>query len=148
MALEFSVQSLNRLFVLLVPFLVISLASSAVAADQDRAAVIQTAQKYLIHGLVEHKPDLVPLSKNCWRIEQGTNTGRSGQEIKKRLLREEYKLITGISDQRWLVEGEEAVVFYNLHVSSSDKPVLIAERFRVVNHQIEEIEALFYRPQP
>ena len=79
-------------------------------------------------------------------MEQGENTGSSGAEIKQRLLGEEYQVITGISNERWLVDGNEAVVFYDLHVSSLDAPVLIAERFKVIDGLIEEIEALIYQP--
>lgn len=121
-------------------------APAAIAGEADRTLIIDTARKYLIQGLVEHKPSLVPLAENCWREEQGINTGRSGAEIKQRLLRDEYRVITGISDERWVVEGDQAVVFYNLHVSSVKQPVLIAERFKVVHGLIEEIEALIHRP--
>jgi hypothetical protein len=114
----------------------------------DRSEIVDAARKYLQQGLVEHKPDLVPLATHCWRVEQGSNTGRSGSEIKLRLLRDEYKAITGIDEKHWLVEGDQAVVFYDLHLSSLPSPVLIAERFKVRNGLIEEIEALFYRPPP
>ena len=40
-----------------------------------------------------------------------------------------------------------AVAFYELDVTTSNRPVLIAERFRVVAGLISEIEAIFH-PQP
>ena len=126
--------------------LVATQAFPAFASATERQVVIETARKYLIFGLVEHKPDLVPLAEKCWRVEQGINTGRSGAEIKRRLLQDEYKAITAITNERWLVEGNEAVVFYDLHVTGVAGPVLIAERFRVIDRQITEIEAIFYRP--
>ncbi len=36
------------------------------------------------------------------------------------------------------------MAFYDLDVTGSDRPVLIAERFRVVDGLITEIEALFH----
>ena len=53
-------------------------------------------------------------------------------------------VITGIRNVRWIVEGDEAVAFYDLDVTTSDRPVLIAERFRVVGGLITEIEAIFF----
>jgi len=53
-------------------------------------------------------------------------------------------VITGVRNVRWIVEGEQAVAFYDLDTTTSEKPVLIAERFRVVDGQITEIEALFH----
>ncbi len=54
------------------------------------------------------------------------------------------KVITGIRNVRWIVEGDEAVAFYDLDVTTSDRSVLIAERFRVVDGFITEIEAIFH----
>ena len=53
-------------------------------------------------------------------------------------------MITGIRNVRWLVEGDQAVAFYDLDVTTSDRPVLISERFRVVDGLITEIEAIFH----
>ena len=137
---------MDTLRTLLAIFVLSLLPLSALATDAQREAIIETARKYLVHGLLEHKPELVPLAETAWRLEQGENTGRSGAEIKRRLLKEEYKVIAGISNERWLVEGDEAVVFYDLHIHGMQAPVLIAERFKVVGGLIEEIEALIYQP--
>ena len=49
---------------------------------------------------------------------------------------------------RWIAEGEQAVAFYDLDLNISDLPVLIAERFRVVDGLITEIEVLFHAQAP
>ncbi len=122
-------------------------ATSLPLMASSRQAVLDTARKYLVHGLVEQRPDLVPVAVSAWRTEQGRDTGSTGAEIKRRLSGSEYRLIAGISNERWVVEGDEAVVFYNLHLQNLPLPVLIAERFKVVDGEITEIEAL-YRKQP
>ena len=112
-----------------------------------RESVIEAAEKYLFHGLVEHDGSKVPLAENVSRIEQGNNTGEGREGLIEALSHKVMNVITGIRNVRWLVDGEQAVAFYDLDVTTSDRPVLIAERFRVVDGLITEIEAIFY-PQP
>lgn len=110
-----------------------------------REQVIEAAEKYLFHGLVEHDPAKVPLAPACWRTEQGQDTGASGSAIAEALRHDVMKVITGISDLQWIADGEQAVAFYTLHVTTG-APVRIAERFRVVGGAITEIEAIFTPP--
>ena len=113
----------------------------------ERDSVIQAAEKYLFHGLVEHDGSKVPLAEGVVRIEQGRNTGDGADGLRQALAHEVMNVITGIRNIRWVVEDEQAVAFYDLDVTTSDRPVLIAERFRVVDGLITEIEAIFF-PQP
>jgi hypothetical protein len=110
----------------------------------SRENIVEVARKYLIHGLVEHRPEMVPFAENCWRIEQGLKTGEGAENLREVLLREDYKPITGISNEKWVVEVDQAVVFFDLHLSFSQKPFLVAERFLVQNGLIREIEAILY----
>ncbi len=112
----------------------------------EREAVIAAAEQYLFHGLVEHDPDKVPLAPNAVRTEQGHNTGDSGEAIAKSLRADIMNVIRGIRNVRWIVEGDQAVAWYELDTNRSDTPVLIAERFRVVDGLVTEIEALFHAP--
>ncbi len=112
----------------------------------EREAVIAAAEQYLFHGLVEHDPDKVPLAPNAVRTEQGHNTGDSGEAIAKSLRADIMNVIQGIRNVRWIVEGDQAVAWYELDTNRSDTPVLIAERFRVVDGLVTEIEALFHAP--
>jgi len=112
-----------------------------------RESIIEAAEKYLFHGLVEHDGSKVPLAENVTRVEQGHATGDGRERLVEALSHEMMNVITGIRNVRWMVEGEQAVAFYDLDVTTSDRPVLIAERFRVVEGLITEIEAVFY-PQP
>ena len=113
----------------------------------SRQSIIEAAEKYLFHGLVEHDGGKVPLAENVTRVEQGHATGDGRERLVEALSHEMMNVITGIRNVRWIVEGEQAVAFYDLDVTTSDRPVLIAERFRVVEGLITEIEAVFY-PQP
>ncbi len=109
-----------------------------------RESLIEVAEKYLFHGLVEHDGSKVPLAEGVVRTEQGHNTGEGRNGLIEALAHDVMKVITGIRNVRWIVEGDQAVAFYDLDVTTSDRPVLIAERFRVVDGQITEIEALFH----
>jgi hypothetical protein len=77
----------------------------------------------------------------CFR-SRNTGEGRAG--LIEALGHEVMNMITGIRNVRWLVEGDQAVAFYDLDVTTSDRPVLISERFRVVDGLITEIEAIFH----
>jgi len=114
------------------------------ASMSTREAIIEVAEKYLFHGLVEHDGHKVPLGENVVRIEQGHNTGEGREALVEALAHDVMNVITGIRNVRWFVEGEQAVAFYDLDVTVSDLPVLIAERFRVVDGLIVEIEAIFH----
>ena len=109
-----------------------------------RESIIEAAEKYLFHGLVEHDGSKVPLAENVVRIEQGHNTGDGRAALVASLSHEVMNVITGIRNVRWIVEADQAVAFYDLDVTTSNRPVLIAERFRVVDGLITEIEALFH----
>ena len=109
-----------------------------------RESIIEAAEKYLFHGLVEHDGSKVPLAENVVRIEQGHNTGEGRDALVRSLAHDVMNLITGIRNVRWIVDGDQAVAFYDLDVTTSDRPVLIAERFRVVDGLITEIEAIFH----
>jgi hypothetical protein len=110
----------------------------------NRESIIEAAEKYLFHGLVEHDGSKVPLAEGVVRKEQGHNTGEGRDGLIEALDLDVMKVITGIRNVRWIVEGDQAVAFYELDVTSSDRPVLIAERFRVVDGLITEIEALLH----
>ena len=113
----------------------------------QRESIVAAAEKYLFHGLVEHDGRKVPLAENVTRVEQGHNTGAGREGLVEALSHEVMNVITGVRNVRWIVEGDQAVAFYDLDVTSSDRPVLIAERFRVVDGLVTEIEAIFH-PQP
>ena len=109
-----------------------------------RDSLIEAAEKYLFHGLVEHDGSKVPLAENVVRTEQGHNTGEGRDGLIEALAHDVMNVITGIRNVRWIVEDDQAVAFYDLDVTTSDRPVLIAERFRVVDGLITEIEAVFH----
>ena len=111
---------------------------------QTREAVIAAAEKYIRQGLVEHKPDQVPFADDVVRTELGMVTGSGADELRELLRSDVYLAVQGVDNLRWIVEGEQAVVFYEQRVSFTDVPLLICTRFRVVEGLIREIEILLY----
>ncbi len=111
---------------------------------QSRATVIAAAEKYIHQGLVEHKPEEVPFAEDVVRTELGMDTGTGAAELRQLLRSEAYEAVEGVANLRWIVEGEQAVVFYEQKVSFLEDPLLICTRFRVVDGLIKEIEILLY----
>lgn len=115
-----------------------------------RDEIIETAGVYLYQGLVRQDVEAVrsALAPGCWRTEQGKNTGESGDAIAEMFKQPIFDIITGVRAPRWFVEGEQAIVFYELELQDGKLPnVLIAERFRVADGRIHEIEAIFHAQQ-
>lgn len=110
----------------------------------QREDVIAAAEKYLFKGLLERDGESVPFAEGAVRVEQGRTTGKGRAGLVEALSHPAMNVITGIRNVRWVVEGEQAVAFYDLDVSVSDRPVLVAERFRVEDGHISEIEVIFY----
>ena len=91
------------------------------------------------------------LAPYAWRIENGRDMGDSGSAIQQMLtqmLGDGPKVVTGMDDLRWYVEGEEAVAFYTIDIDptalgqADAEPVRMAivERFRVHDGLITEVE--------
>ncbi len=115
----------------------------------QREERIKAAEVYLYQGLVRQNGPAVRevLAPDCWRLEQGRNTGRSSDEIADAFKLPVFDVITGIGPVRWLVEGDELIAFYELELQNGEIPaVLIAERFLVRDGKIHEIEAIFHAP--
>jgi hypothetical protein len=113
-------------------------------AEAAREEVIGAARLYLA-SLVSHDASAVPLADQVWRIENGKNTGDSAEALRKSLESQIMHTVQSISDARWFVGGDTAAAFYTLHAKAGDStlPVRIAERFRVVDGLIAEIDAIF-----
>ncbi len=110
----------------------------------SREEIIRICETYLFHGLVERDPGKVLLAPDARRVEQGELNGATQDEISSMLAVKEPRVIEGIRNTRWIVEGDQAVVFYELETTFSPEPVHIAERFRVRDGLISEIEAIFH----
>jgi hypothetical protein len=122
------------------------------ATTPSRAEVVDTATKYL-DALVSHVGSKVPLAPEAWRIENGHNSGDSGPAIAAALEIDIMKVVAGITETRWYVEGDTGIAYYTLHVDASLMPgaaadetgqrrVAMAERFRVHEGEVCEIEAV------
>ena len=106
----------------------------------DRDELIATAQTYL-DGILACDGSAVALAPDCWRIEQGRNSGRNADEIRAAL--ETMSYVQGMRDVRWFVDqgGEHVFAWYIVDIEGVTS--FIAERFRIVDSLIREIEVVF-----
>ena len=103
-----------------------------------RDDVIAVAKTYL-DGVVKGDGSGVLLAADCWRVEQGMNSGVNADEIRRSL--DHMGGFSGMRDLRWFVDGDDAVAFYLLDVGPFTS--FIVERFHVADGVITEIEVLF-----
>jgi len=117
------------------------------AGDATDDQVLLAARAY-VAALVSHDGSGVPLSDRAWRVENGRDTGASGAAIRASLESEIMASVQSVGDERWFVSGDGAAVFYTLGLSTGDgeASVRVAERFRVVDGQLAEIEAVVGPP--
>jgi hypothetical protein len=123
------------------------------SSTPPRADVIGLSTAYL-DALVSHRGSGVPLAPRAWRIENGNNSGDSGPEIAAALELDIMHVVAGIRDVRWFVEADTGIAFYTLLVDPTLMPggplggetatrrIAMAERFRVHEGQVCEIEAV------
>ncbi|MDG2027288.1 MAG: nuclear transport factor 2 family protein [Acidimicrobiales bacterium] len=114
------------------------------AADEG---VVPAVRAYL-DALVSHEAGAVLLADDVRRVENGNLTGEGSDDLRTSLESEIMQMVQGISDERWVIAGDSAAVFYNLSAGSPGDvmPVLIAERFRTNGGVLTEIEAIFATP--
>ena len=112
--------------------------------EEPRAGVLAAAQAY-VASLVSHEPSGVPLHDDVWRIENGAPSGDGADSLRAALMSDVMHTIERIDDERWFAGGDGAAVFYTLTARAGDTEmrVRIAERFRVVDGDLAEIEAVF-----
>ena len=106
----------------------------------SREEMIAVASTYL-DALVSHDASAVPLAPNCWRTEEGKNSGVGADDIRTRIKSEVMHGISGYRDLRWWVDGDDVIAFYMLDAGATAQ---IVERFRVIDGVLHEIEAVFY----
>ncbi len=111
------------------------------------AETLAAAQRY-VAALVSHDATDVPAAADVWRVENGQITADGGDDLRRSLESEVMHTVRAITDERWFVDGPEAAVFYDLQARIGDGPademtVRVAERFRVIDGEIVEIEAVF-----
>lgn len=112
--------------------------------SQTREAVLSAAESYIYQGLVAQQPERVPFAENVIRIELGMQTGKGAAHLRELLRSDVYDAVHDVQNLRWVVEGEQAVVFYEQLLSFLSTPLLVCTRFRVREGLIEEIEILLY----
>lgn len=113
--------------------------------DEAALKVVEPACAYLA-SILSHDGSKVPLAADAWRIEQGVNTGKSGPEIQASMSNDYFKnYVKGLRDIRWFVSGDEAIAYYVLDIQKAPgiKSTMLAERFKVSDGLITEIEVVF-----
>jgi hypothetical protein len=128
-------------------------------ADGSRACQISTAGAYL-NSFITHDGSAIPLAPDAWRLENGGNTGDSGDAIRSGVESPVMHVIVGVDDVRWFVEGDQAVAYYTLYADGTGAigppsapselltPAFVVERFRIQDGLIKEIEAVFWIDPP
>lgn len=108
-----------------------------------RAEIIATASRY-IDAIVSHEPSDVPLAAHARRFEQGHQDCATPEEIRAALRASAMDVVVGIGPVRWIVdeESDQAVAYFELELDHGGT-CRLAERFRVREGLIEEIEAIF-----
>jgi hypothetical protein len=108
---------------------------------------LAAARRY-VAALVSHHAGEVPVSADVWRVENGQVTADGGADLRRSLESEVMHMVQAVADERWFVDGADAAVFYDLEARVGSDPddvmmMRIAERFRVLDGEIVEIEAVF-----
>lgn len=111
---------------------------------QSRDDIIAACESYIFDGLRDQKPDKVRLAEHCVRTELGMVTGRDAEHLRRVLGSYVYDCVLECYDLNWVVEGDQACVFYKQKLTFTDLPCLIATRFKIVDGLLEEIEVLEY----
>src|SRR5690606_9980395 len=77
--------------------------------DSSRECVVAAATAYL-DGILAHNPDNIPLAENAQRWENGINTANNAEKLRYSIKNDiGIKLVTGLRELRWVVEGDQAV---------------------------------------
>ena len=113
--------------------------------------VLDVAQRYL-DALVSHDAESVPLAPNARRLSNGRVAVEGADEMRRIIRREP---VAALRSLRWLVSGDDAVVFYDLHADMKRgegpvvappeewMPAYIGERFVIRGGAIHEIEVVY-----
>lgn len=110
----------------------------------SREELIEIASRYLYDGLLEHRPEEIPLAPTCVRSEMGWETGGSAEQLRDLLRHDAYKANKAIKDPQWVVEEPFVDVRYNLELHGIDEPILVFNRFEIRDGLIQSIDAMFY----
>ena len=124
-----------------------------------RDELVAVAGRYL-DGIVTRDGSRVPFAPGCRRTEQARVTGSSAEELRDSLSR--MPAMSGRRNTRFVVDERtgSVVAFTQLQLPATDDPapagrtyprgsgkpttVHLAERFRIADSLIHEIEAIFY----
>ena len=121
---------------------------------------VSVASTYL-DALVSREAESALLAPDVRRFHNGAVIVQGADEIRAILRREP---LAGMGDRRWVVDGEHAIVFYDLHADMARAtgsggppdtwiPAYVAERFLVRDEVVHEIDPIFFadvakRPHP
>jgi hypothetical protein len=111
--------------------------------DSSRECVVAAATAYL-DGIVAHNSDNIPLAETAQRWENGINTANNAEKLRYSINNDlGIKLVRGLRELRWVVEGNQAVGFFVMDSVFPMTSTHIIERFQVENGLITEVENIF-----
>lgn len=118
----------------------------------SRECVITIAETYVQNNLVDEREMDVLLNDDVVRWTQ-QNHAESPRDTSAETIRESTRsgaesTIEDITNRRWFVDGNEAVLIADIIVTGLEEPVTLYERFLIRWGQIAEIEAIFQSPTP
>ena len=108
----------------------------------NRDEIVKVVRTYLYGGVLNKDPDGILLSDDCVRMENGVKTGTSGVHIKEMFHKDNYKANEAIENERWVVEGDHANVWYDLVLTGIDFPIRVAALFKVADGLIKHIDVM------
>ncbi|MDR7086356.1 hypothetical protein J2X11_001195 [Aeromicrobium panaciterrae] len=116
------------------------------ATDAERIAI---ADSYL-QALLSRDGASVPFHPKAVRKEAGLKTGFSGAHLTRSLTSgPQYKLVKGISEKNFSVDGDNVLVDFLLDSRGVPKPLHVYETFHIPadDPRIRRIDVKFRRPR-
>ena len=113
-------------------------------SDADRIAI---ADSYL-QALLSRDGASVAFHPNAVRKEAGMRTGFSGRHLTRSLPSGlQYRLVKGISDKKWSVDGDNVIARFLIDVRGIPKPLKVHEVFKIPadDPRIHRIDVRFLR---
>ena len=114
------------------------------ATDEERIAV---ADAYL-KALLSRDGASVPFHPKAVRKEAGLRTGFSGPHLTRSLTSgPQYRLVKGITDKKWSIDGDNVIVDFLIHVRALPKPLKVHEIFKIPaeDPRIHRVDVRFLR---
>lgn len=116
-------------------------ASSIATAETNGKTALQVAQDYYQGIAGERDFATVPMAEDL--TFRGPGRTASNAQAFRKALRGLSTQVKGLELRQQLAEGEFVLTFYDLDLGAPDGPIPMAEKLRVVDGEIVDVELLF-----